>query len=264
MTDSEKRYAHHDKEGLAIVFGVQKFYQYLYGHHFTIQTDNTTLSRIFHPDRAIPEITTGRLQRWAILLSTFRYSIKHIQGKENYADWLSRLPLAKTKMSTKKFPILHDIDETYLNNIRDSNFASLDWKMVQKTTREDLVLCQTMRYCLDGWPDTKPKDDRLRTMWEKREALSVENNCLLWGHRVIIPEKLRTLVLKELHHSHFGTARMKSLARSYVWWPKIDQQIEEITKECLPCLQNRKSQRKCLSHHGPGHPHHGTEYTRTS
>lgn len=69
----------------------------------------------------------------------------------------------------------------------------------------------------------------------------MENNCLLWGHRIIILEFLRQLVLKELHFSHFGVSRMKALARAYVWWPHMDKEIEEITKDCKQCLQTRKN-----------------------
>ena len=37
---------------------------------------------------------------------------------------------------------------------------------------------------------------------------------------------------------------MKSLARSYVWWPQIDMQIKECTKRCSTCqvVQNQPPQ----------------------
>ena len=34
---------------------------------------------------------------------------------------------------------------------------------------------------------------------------------------------------------------MKSLARSYIWWPNMDKEIEEVVKSCLSCQANRHS-----------------------
>ena len=90
----------------------------------------------------------------------------------------------------------------------------------------------------------QPDDDELKTFWQKRDALSVECNCVLWGHRVIIPKQLQELVLKELHFSHFGVSKMKALARGFVWWPSLDSDLEEITRSCLICLQTKKIQLK--------------------
>ena len=41
---------------------------------------------------------------------------------------------------------------------------------------------------------------------------------------------------------------MKALARSYIWWPKIDQDIEGIVKKCESCLRYAKNPNKAMLH----------------
>ena len=65
--------------------------------------------------------------------------------------------------------------------------------------------------------------------------LTVEANCLMWGMRVVIPAKYRSHILEKLHLEHSGMTRMKAVARSYVWWPSMDADIEDHVKVCLSC-----------------------------
>nr|XP_054596817.1 uncharacterized protein K02A2.6-like [Nothobranchius furzeri] len=74
----------------------------------------------------------------------------------------------------------------------------------------------------------------------RRHELTIQQGCLMWGVRVIVPPKLRSGVLQELHTAHPGMVRMKSLARSYVWWPGIDSQIELQAKACHSCQRVHK------------------------
>ncbi|KAL1474174.1 hypothetical protein MTO96_038176 [Rhipicephalus appendiculatus] len=54
----------------------------------------------------------------------------------------------------------------------------------------------------------------------------------MFGMRVIVPAKLRSLLLDELHEGHPGIVRSKQLARSYEWWPSIEADLEHRVKAC--------------------------------
>jgi hypothetical protein len=101
LTAAEKGYSQLDKEGLAIVFAVKRFHQYLYGRVFKIYTDHKPLMSLFSETRGIPPLASARIQRWALILSAYQYSIVYRTGKDNAnADALSRLPLPETPVST--------------------------------------------------------------------------------------------------------------------------------------------------------------------
>jgi len=56
--------------------------------------------------------------------------------------------------------------------------------------------------------------------------------------RVVVPPQLQEYVLKEFHRGHEGIVKMKSRARSLVWWPTLDMDVEGVTKSCEACLQH--------------------------
>lgn len=58
---------------------------------------------------------------------------------------------------------------------------------------------------------------------------------------MIIPLKLRKAILRLLHDQHPGINRMKMLARSYVWWPGLDKDIEDTVSSCTICQCTRNS-----------------------
>ena len=93
LSPSEKNYAQIEKEALALVFGVRKFHQYIYGRKFTLVTDHKPLLAILGPKAGIPSVAAARIQRWAFLLSAYQYDIIFKPTAEHCnVDGLSKLP----------------------------------------------------------------------------------------------------------------------------------------------------------------------------
>ena len=77
------------------------------------------------------------------------------------------------------------------------------------------------------------------TRW--KFELNVQEGCLLWGSRVIVPRPVRDKVMEELHETHPGISRMTSLAWQYVSWPGMDADLEQKVKECSACQSAQKA-----------------------
>lgn len=73
LTASKKIYIQLEKEALALIFGIKKFHQYLYGRRFNLVTDHKPLTAILEPKKGISSLAAARLQRQAIPLSAYDY-----------------------------------------------------------------------------------------------------------------------------------------------------------------------------------------------
>lgn len=57
----------------------------------------------------------------------------------------------------------------------------------------------------------------------KRYEFFIKDECIFWNHRIVIPASMQNCVLDQLHRTHMGIVKMKSLARSYFWFPDLDK-----------------------------------------
>lgn len=94
LTSAESNYSQLDKEGLAVMFGIERFHKYLYGRKLVICTDHKPLLSLFNEMKAVPNMASPRIQRWAVTLRAYEYVIIYKPGKHHgNADAMSRLPL---------------------------------------------------------------------------------------------------------------------------------------------------------------------------
>lgn len=237
LTSAETRYAQIEREALAIVFGVKKFHQYLWGRKFVLFTDHKPLTTIFGSKKGIPVSTASRLQRWALILMSYTYDIEFKGTKDiANADGLSRLPEGPDEefdMAGQEDVFNVTVEE--ISAIRDERMCVLPITAedIAKATSNDPSLSKVVGYILHGWPTSVPSE--LVPYSQRQTDLVVHEGCLLWGLRTIIPPPFRESLLDILHDCHVGQTKMKMLARSYIWWPGLDKAIEQKVKHCEPC-----------------------------
>ena len=233
LAPAEKCYSQLDKEALALVFTVNKFHTYLYGRKFTLISDHKPLQHIMGEKKGVPQMASARLQRWSLLLGAYNYTIQFKPGQENQvADALSRLPLPDCPSNIptpgETIFLVESLSSTPINT-----------KQVAKWTSQDPILSRVRHLIERGWTDIN--ETELTPYKQRQNELSVAGGCILWGSRVVIPVAGRDQALNMLHEGHLGMSRMKSKARSFMWWPKLDLDIERLVKNCSQCQLTRHS-----------------------
>ena len=171
-------------------------------------------------------------------MAAYQYYIEYRRSAEHAnADALSRL------VSSSADDRL-DVDEYLISYVNELPITARD---IASATRKDPVLARVYDSTLHGWPSVVP-DPVLQPYVSRKHELSVDQGCVLWGLRVVIPEAYRVRLLDDLHQEHHGICRMMSLPRGYFWWPGLDSAIGERVSACHFCAVMGKSPPKVHVH----------------
>ena len=143
---------------------------------------------ISHKPRQVPyalhpkvEVELARLERDGIL------------SKVEYSEWaIPIVPVVKRNGSTR---VCGDF------KISVSPVLLAEQYPLPRTreTRRDPVLARVHESIVKGW---SARIDGDKPFYERRNELTVHQGCILWGMRVVIPNKLQERVFEELHDGH--------------------------------------------------------------
>ena len=154
------------------MFGVQRFHSYLYGRQFTLYTDHKPLESLFNPRKSISTMVSQRIQRWALTLAMYEYTVKHRPGDANSnADALSHLPMPDV-------PDVTPVPPEIVLMLEQIDSSPITVSQIHTWTRRDPILSQVHRYIQNGWPSTVPPE--FRPVLTKKDEFSIVDNCLLW------------------------------------------------------------------------------------
>ena len=249
LSDTETRYAMIELELLAVVWAAQKCKPYLSGKSFELVIDHRPLVPILD-SYTLDQIENPRLQRLVMKLQMFQFSTTWRQGKQHaVADALSRAPVDSPEdhdqlgedgiisPTLKICRIQEDDGRVILPDIKLT--------VVREAASRDADYQKLITQVQNGFPNDKCcLSQDLKRYWNVREHLSVDDELVLKGQRLVVPVSLRREVLRDLHASHQGVERTRRRARQTVYWPGIDEDIVTLVKNCQQCQEHQASQTK--------------------
>ncbi|CAB4001363.1 Hypothetical predicted protein, partial [Paramuricea clavata] len=143
LTVVEQRYCQTEQEALACVWACEKFHLYLVRCQFTLYTDHQALEILYSAKAK----QSARIQRWALRLQQYNYTVKYRSDTGNPADFLSRAPINE--------PSGQSITEEYINFITEQAIPrTITLSEVQEATKNDKELQSVGRTLQFGnWKD---------------------------------------------------------------------------------------------------------------
>ena len=180
----------------------------------------------------------------------YNFTAIWLKGSNNNApDGLSRHPVSEPSPCD----MLAEVDtfnqpEPSISEIRaftTSTQTNPHLETLLKAAKEDPEYQQLRQFILDGFPSHRSQlPDSCKRYWSVRDHLTIDDNLIVYGCRLLIPTKLRSEILTQLHESHQGSIRTKQRARLSVYWPGIDNDIDNVILSCKQCQDHLPSNPK--------------------
>ena len=92
----------------------------------------------------------------------------------------------------------------------------------------------------------------LHPYWTFHEELTIKDGLILKGIQIVIPHKKHKAILKQIHDSHLGLTKCKLRAKQAVYWPGLNDQLEQLILNCQLCLKYSRSKQKPDTHSALG------------
>jgi len=242
---TERQYCVTRRELLAVVHFIRHFKTYLYGRHFKVRTDHSSLRWLMSFKE--PE---GQLARWLEQLSEYDFMIEHRPGTRHAnADGLSRLPCNGCKYCSKR--------TVGLSAIRlDSGVHFGEIQRQDATLSRVISWVETQQR--PAWEEVSGASAEVKALWGAYKLLELSDRILVrvWLDRsgkpvksfIVVPYSWRSEVLKQCHDGaaggHLGVDKTLSKVRQRYYWPGMRDDIRDYCATCSVCAQHKSPKQK--------------------
>jgi hypothetical protein len=229
LSTTERNYTMTKREGLAMVYALQKFRHYLLGGHFKMFTDHYSLNYLVNKS-----VLGGIICRWILLFQEYDFEIVVKPGIMNKGlDHLSRLEHGEEPTSLEdtlpdaQLLAIRKVDDHFVEIVHflSIGMAPHEYIVIQK---KQLVVCASYFQLIVGQLYKMGPDEILM--------------------RCIMKEE-RPLILAEAHEGitgghYVGKETMQKVLRAGLWWPTLHKDAKEYYRACDVCQRVGKPSRR--------------------
>ena len=256
LSPSEKNYSISELETLAVVWAINHYHAYLYGHEVTVFTDHSAVKAILETPSP-----SGKHARWWTKVfgsGVTQVNIVYRSGKENSnADALSRNPQPLVSGTDEATTDVQVASVTTTPSTVDPNHTvqqllhfdpALTGPQSMSTfgreQRKDGTLAEIIGFLTDG---TLPSDDlKAKKIAGQSHVFSLVDDVLYYldprrgdQRRAVVPKQLRNQILEENHSGrmagHFSGNRLYNTLCRHWWWEGMYADSLSYCKNCAEC-----------------------------
>ena len=208
---------------------------------FQVVTDHSPLVPILNTHR-LNEMENPRLQRLHTRLMAYSFTAVWCKGSSNTVlDELSRHPvlepspgdaLAEQEEDHSPVPSIEEIRACQANG----HPKSVRLQDLRRHAALDEEYQHLKAIILRGFSNHKGElQESCKQYWKVCHSLTIDDNLIVYGCRLLIPRQMRREILKQLHEAHQGMVRTKQRARLTIYWPRLDNDIDNMVSQCILC-----------------------------
>ena len=116
---------------------------------------------------------------------------------------------------------------------------------IRQATQTDNELALLRHTTMTSWPaNIREIPWILHPYWTFHEELTIEDGLILKGTCIVIPTTKREAILRQIHDSYLGLTKCKLCAKQAVYWPGLNEQLEQLILNCQLCLKYSRLKKK--------------------
>jgi hypothetical protein len=222
FNEVQNRYSQVEKECLALTWAIDHLkLKLLLLPDLVIYTDSKSVVDIVN-NESMRQSKSTRIQSWIATMPGGNYKVKHVEGKRNIADFISRCHNNdKSDTFDNKFKTIYSLKHIETVTLNDLIEATISCKEMQEIAQ-----------CIKN--KTKPtRSNKYNTI---HELISIdENNLLIFNNKLLIPESLEKRVIDAIHAGHNGYPTCLDVLKKHYYFPNMAEKLKTKVVSCRPC-----------------------------